>query len=663
MQKFLILLIFFSAHGLYAETTQWASKVISFSEEINQIEYSSNQILGKPSVMPSFGKTPCSWTVNKSNKSQWIIVEFENYQYISQIAIAENYFPGAISNVLLYDSLDQGHSVYLNKSPKPLKQEGRMFRIFPENIDFRSKKMKIIVNLFNYFEQYQIDAVAISDSKAPIAHTINKIDNSELASKPENLGENVNSFYSELAPVVTQDGNRIYYTRDGHPNNTGEDNRQDIWYSDRDENGQFGKAINMGAPLNNDGPNFIISVTPDGNTIIVGNIYGEEGGSRRGISESNWLGSKWAFPKGVKINEYYNTNPRANYCLSPSREVLITAIDNAASYGNIDLYVSFKNSDGSWSKPENIGSDINTAGNEISPFIAADEKTIYFSTDGRPGYGSNDMFISRRLDSTWKKWSEPVNMGPVINSNQWDAYYTVPASGDYAYYVSTINSIGKEDIFRIKLTEEMKPDVVTLISGEVYNSKTNEPIGVEIEYETLPEGKKVGSALSDPKTGEYKIVLPAGKKYGFLAKADGFVSINENIDLTNVSQYSEISRDLFLVPIEKGQTIRINNIFFNFGEAELLEDSYSELRRIAELLKKNPDMKIRINGHTDNVGSHRNNYLLSLNRAKNVAEFLYSLGIDKTRIKVKGYGERKPIANNSTEEGRQKNRRVEFVIL
>jgi outer membrane protein OmpA-like peptidoglycan-associated protein len=184
-----------------------------------------------------------------------------------------------------------------------------------------------------------------------------------------------------------------------------------------------------------------------------------------------------------------------------------------------------------------------------------------------------------------------------------------------------------------------------------------------IVYEDLSSGKEIGIAHSNPTSGEYQITLPAGKKYGFLAKAEGFIAINENLDLTELNEYQELYRDLYLIPIEKGEKIKLNNLFFESGKSEILSESFSELNRIVKLMNDNPKMQIRIDGYTDNIGSEKDNQILSENRAKATLEYLESKGIPISRISSKGYGKNKPIASNSTEEGRSKNRRVEFVIL
>lgn len=394
--------------------------------------------------------------------------------------------------------------------------------------------------------------------------------------------------------------------------------------------------------------------------MLVGNIYNKDGTVSEGFSMTYRQGNTWSFPKELKVDDYYN-QARGSYALASNGRILIISADREDSYGTNDLFVCFLKSDGTWTRPKNMGPTLNTAAKEDSPFLAADGVTLYFSSSGHKGYGSNDIFVTRRLDDTWQKWSEPVNLGTKINTTGWDAYFTVPASGEYAYLVSSLK--GHEDIYRAKLPEELKPEKVVLISGRVLNKKNNEPLEAIINYETLSTGEIVGSAISNSVTGEYKIVLPAGTRYGFRAEADNFISINESLDLINLAKYDEIYRDLYLVPIEKGQTLTINNIFFETASYKLKEDSYPELIRLAEVMLKNSSMKIKISGHTDNVGSEKYNLLLSKNRANAVKEVFLKYGVDSKRIEIEGFAFNLPIATNETEEGRAKNRRVEMQIL
>ena len=664
-------LIFLSANLMILSSTNifsavhWANRVIESSGYNNVRGYSPNcyspmQALGKPSVMPDFGETVCAWSPRALQRNDFLILGFPERIYAEQIAIAENINPGAIVKITLFGE-GKDLMVFSNSDPQPIQRWGRMFNIYFDRTDFRVERIRIDINTFKYNIPYQIDAVAISDSKTPIELKINLSDDVMEVSDPENLGGNINSPHSELAPVIAPDGKTIYYTRERFPGDMG---RQNIWFAEMDRNGKFLPAQNIGEPLNTRFNNFVISILPDGNSMLVGNTYFPDGRVGGGFSMTYRKGKQWSFPEAVQIRNFYNSAPRGSYCLGSCGRVLISSIQRNDTYGGNDLYVSFLQNNGIWSEPMNLGTDINSADREDSPFLAADGVTLYYSTSGRPGYGSNDIFMSRRLDDTWKRWSEPVNLGPKINTKEWDAYFTITASGDYAYFVSSQNSIGNEDIFRVKLPAQLRPEKVVLVSGKVIDRKTRKPVEAVIYYENLTTGESIGIARSNPVTGEYKIALAANERYGFRAEASSYIPINENLDLTKLkTDVLEIARDLVLVPIEQGQALTINNVFFEFGQFELLPASYPELERLAKLMAENPRMRIRLEGHTDNVGTAQSNMSLSNARVEAVKNFLVSKGVNESRIQLRGLGRTKPIATNNTEEGRAKNRRVECIIL
>lgn len=349
--------------------------------------------------------------------------------------------------------------------------------------------------------------------------------------------------------------------------------------------------------------------------------------------------------------------------MANNKKALLMSIEREDSYGDRDLYASFVNDDGSWSEPVNLGNAVNTASEESAPFLAADDETLYFSSNGFAGFGGTDIYVTRRLDDSWKNWSEPENLGPDINSENDDEFFNIPASGEYAYYSRGVGT-DNMDIFKLELPVFYKPAPVVLVQGKVFNSKTNEALGdVKILYERLPDGTEIGLATSDPSTGSYKIVLPSGAKYGYLAEAEGYVSVNANIDLNNLEEYKEINQDLYLVPIETGATIVMNNIFFDFDKSALKEDSQPELNRVAEFMSNNPDVEIEIAGHTDSLGPEYYNQGLSDRRAKAVFDYLVTKGVAADRVVARGFGESKPVASNDTEAGQAQNRRVEFKIL
>ncbi len=481
----------------------------------------------------------------------------------------------------------------------------------------------------------------------------------------KNLGQPINTVYTEIAPIISPDGKRLYFARVYDPHNIGKYKECDIWYADRDKDGNFKTPVHMGKPLNNVGVNAVFAVTPDENALLVEGVYNKDGSfkSEQGVSITYRTKNGWSVPVPLKIDGFYNKNIYETYTISNDMQVLIMAIEMDDSYGDTDLYISFRKKDGTYTKPQNLGPIINTPGSEATPFIASDGKTLYFCSDGHPGFGSCDIFMTKRLDDTWLHWSKPKNLGPQINTSDWDSYFSVSAKGDEAFFVSTTNSYGFEDIYTLKLKPEYRPEPVVLIYGKVLNKNTNKPIGAQITYKDISTGKTVGIARSNPANGEYKITLPYGRKYAFEASAKNFIAISDNIDLTNKADYKEIKRNLYLVPAQKGQIIELHNIFFARASAKLLPESYTELNRLVDIMRNNPKMKIEIRGHTDNRGNPEKLMELSKKRANAVRNYLIKNGIDSLRITIKAFGGTQPVYTGKSDKGHAKNRRVEFKIL
>lgn len=485
----------------------------------------------------------------------------------------------------------------------------------------------------------------------------------------ENLGFKVNSQYHELAPVISADGKVLYFIRMGHPQNTmfkKFDKAQDIWYSKLDNNGNWGMAWHETGLLNTRYSNSVCWVSPDGNRMLLVGGYNKKDFTGEGFSMVRKSGDGWSNPEQLDIEGFDNMMKGQSYgatMANDAKTLLLYFSEKEGSTDN-DIYVSFLKSGNKWSRPRRIGFKINSSkSNEITPFIASDGVTLYFASNRKGGLGDMDIWKSNRLDESWLNWSEPENLGAPINTKGWDAFFSLDANGDYAYMVTTRASKGGADIVRIKMKTKDKPKPVVLVYGNVYNAKTKEPISAGLQYEILPEGIIAGYAFSNDVDGSYKIVLPYGKNYSFMATAEQFLSVSENLNLDTASIYKEIRRDLFLVPLEIGQTIRLNNIFFDFGNANLRAESFPELDRVVKVLNENPKLEIEMSGHTDNVGTFEANKLLSEQRANEVKQYLVAKNISESRIVSKGYGESKPLAGNDTEEGRQLNRRVEFTIL
>jgi outer membrane protein OmpA-like peptidoglycan-associated protein len=482
--------------------------------------------------------------------------------------------------------------------------------------------------------------------------------------KRENLGPEVNCKYDDCEPIISHDGKTLYYRRFDNligQRYASDPNCGDIYSSSLTESGAWSKAEKLSYPVNNSHNNELVGISPDNNTLYMGDTNCFPRSNNFKFWESRRAGGGWTVPKPVSIINPGNNDHYFTATISADGQTALIALNRNDSRGDMDIYVCFLQN-GVWSEPKNLGPVINTYGLDLGPFLAADNETMYFATDGLPGYGNEDIFVSKRLDDTWLNWSKPQNLGPGINSTGSDVYYSVPASGEYAYFHSTSNSIGERDIFRIKLPKEAKPEPVVLIHGKALNITTNMPVSASIHYRTLPDGKDLGSARTNPGTGEYKIILPYGKQYAYHATAIGYIEVNENFDLIEKRDYIEINKDLYLIPIEVGAKISLNHVFFEQGKPVLINTSYPELNRLVEIMNENPQMEIELRGHTDNAGDAAKNMTLSQERVRVVKEYLVSKGISEKRISGKGYGSTQPISTNADEESRKLNRRVEFVI-
>ena len=518
------------------------------------------------------------------------------------------------------------------------------------------------VSLFGYsigFTTFTKMKLTVDNFLLAQNQTIDQFSGSITAVKKENIGPNINTAEDELGPVISADGQVILFARQNVPENTGGKNDdEDVWVSDW-KNGAWTKARNMGRGVNTPQTDNLLAVSTDNNTLMFEeenqlmmrhrNETGWAALEKLGLTFKNELDHFVASlaPDGKAV--LFSAKLKSNIYYDPKKE-------------DGDLYVCVKENN-KWSAPINLGKSVNTPGEETSPFLSADGKTLYFSTNGRPGFGDQDIFMTRRQSESWTEWSRPVNLGAGVNSPYFDAYYTMPASGDYAYFVSYDKGFGKADIFRIKLHDEVKPQSVTLVKGKVLNSKNNLPLAATIHFENLGSGAEVGEARSDPQTGAYQIVLPFGSHYGLRALTAGFYSVHENLELKAKEGYNEIEKDLMLVPIEVGETVKLNNVFFTAGQPTLQPESFPELDRLVTILKDNAGIFIQLEGHTDNMGSAPILQKLSEDRVETVKQYLVTHGIDQSRIAGQGFGATRPVANGTSEEDRKKNRRVEFKIL
>ena len=370
------------------------------------------------------------------------------------------------------------------------------------------------------------------------------------------------------------------------------------------------------------------------------------------------LGTDWSEPMNmgnVVNSDDWDSQPTIS---SDGNRIIFTSA-RTGGYGGSDIYMVEKNHLGEWGVPQNLGGTVNTPFNENSPYLAPDGKTLYYASNGHPGFGGMDIFYCIFENG---KWSKPINLGAPLNSSGDDTNFSISAEGMGYFSSSRLNGEDYE-IFQIELPDHLKPKPTVVVQGIVSNAKTSAPLEAVVLIEDINSGELISVNKSNSSSGEYLVVLPAGRDYSVSASSKGFFFYSQSFELPKDTTYQEISLNIMLEPIEKGTKVVLNNIFFESGRAELKPISYVELNKAADLLKDNATMIIEVGGHTDNLGSDELNLSLSQKRANAVMEYLKLAGIEETRLKAKGYGETQPIADNSTEEGRAKNRRTEFEIV
>ena len=688
------LLFLFSLHLLgqagFSQEVLWADKVIEFSSDVNQISarlsYGVNQILGEPNVYPQSYVSPCAWTPNGSDFGQdYIMVGFPKAIVPKSVGIAESFNPGGIVRIFGYTEAGEELLLHENTSSKP-RTMGRLWLVPVETNGKAINAVKLLIDHLSAKGIKQIDAVGICNEKS-FKVEINIAENLPEDLQKINLGPMVNSTFGEVAPLISADGKNLFFTRIKHPGNIKdpqdkENIRQDIWQSVMDSQGNWTAAKNLGEPINNKDDNAATSVSGKGKSLFILNVYGKNT-MTTGLSRTNFVNGTWTYPKKVEIdyfqalqnepvptiiNQRSNTSNdiRIEFTVSHDEKVLIMGLRRDVSYGSKDLYVSFQKEDGSYSMPVNLGPIINTAADEGSPFISIDKKTLYFNSRGHRGYGDADIFMSQRLDSTWTKWSTPKNLGPSINSPSWDGYFSIPASGDYAYLSSRENSLGQEDIFKLTLFKSIRPNPVVLVKYQVKNALTEELLNIPPRFTCNVDSLRMEeiSWNFNEQEKEWEAFFPVNAIFKMDFNEDGYLQKTETIDLSREENYKEIHRVIPLTPITAGQKMVLEYVTFDQGKFDLRDTSIAELEKIVALMKKYPDMHILLEGHTDNQGDFTLNVELAKNRVQAVKKYLVNQGrIAASRIETKSWGPLKPIASNSTPETREKNRRVEFTIV
>jgi flagellar motor protein MotB len=488
---------------------------------------------------------------------------------------------------------------------------------------------------------------------------------------PINLGDSINSPDPEYFPNLTIDQKTLIFTRNLNNRN------EDFFISHLLPDSNWSKAVPLTSPaplvspqmggrkgsVNSKYNEGAQTISQDGKILIYTICNRPDGMGSCDIYFSIKTDNGWRNPQniGPPINSpYWDSQP----CLSPDNRDLYFVSNRPGGLGGSDIYVSHLQPDGSWGKPENLGENINTSRDESTPFIHADNQTLYFASDGWPGIGGVDLYYVRKnIDGSWNK---PHDLGYPINTIDHDGSIFIAADGKTAYFASDRfaegQGHGQLDLYQFTLYKAARPVRTLYVQGYVYDKKTGNRLTAKLDLIDLKTGKTLSHIFTDA-NGAYLVTLPIGKNYAFNVSKPGYLFYSGHFSLIDsTGKWKPFELNIGLQPLEVNARITLENIFFDFDQYNLKPESKIELNKVVQLMKTNPSLTIQINGYTDSVGSKQHNLELSKNRAQAVVDYLISKGIDKKRLQAKGYGASHPIASNETEEGRALNRRTEMVV-
>lgn len=478
---------------------------------------------------------------------------------------------------------------------------------------------------------------------------------------PKNLGPKVNSPFDEYLPLVTVDDSMLVFTRRYQKDEPAPHLEEDFFFSLRDSTGNWTPATLLPGPVNspeNEGAQFI---SPDGRYLFFAGCNRPDGFGSCDIYVSRRTEDGWGKPFniGPPVNtHHWESQP----CMSSDGKTLYFTSNRPGGFGKSDIWKAELSPEGIWREPVNLGPSINTAGDENSPFLHPDGKTLYFSSNGHGGMGGLDLFVSRMDEKG--DWSAPRNLGYPINTYADEATLSVNAKGDTAYFSSDhLQGYGKKDLYSFALYEQVRPAPVSFMKGTVLDIDTGKPLPAKFELISLETGLVRIQSQAGRSDGQFLICLPCDEEFALNVSFPGHLFYSEHIALDARHMETPMRKTIRLEPIRKGASIVLKNIFYPTGAYSLEETSLSELERVFRFLMQNPEVRIEIGGHTDNVGSEAFNKDLSLKRAQAVAGYLIGRGIPPGRVQAAGYGFDQPAASNQTEEGRALNRRTEMKIL
>ena len=485
--------------------------------------------------------------------------------------------------------------------------------------------------------------------------------NNPVDFEPIRLSDAINTDDDEYWPALSADAHTLVFTR-LVGSGGGMRIQEDFYISSYDSvKNDWAWAKDAGTPLNTYDNEGAQTISANGKIMVytVCNRKGIIGRCDLYISVKS--GDQWSEPvnMGMPVNtKYKETQPS----LSSDGRTLYFVSDRPGGLGRHDIWVTSQGISGRWSEPVSLGDSVNTPGFESSPFIHHDNNTLYFSSSYHLGLGGFDLFYSRRNKDG--QWGKVKNLGYPINTHRDEIGLIIDAKGKTAYYASDIQKKTRKDIYKFELYEEARPAEVSYLKGKVFDGRTRKALKAEFELYDLKNGTLIARSLSDIRNGEFLICLPTDRNYMLNVSKEGYLFYSENFSLEGVHQLEKpFYKDIPLKEIVVGKSIVLRNVFFETDDYKLKSESKTELDKVVKFMLENPERRVEISGHTDNIGSEAYNLELSKQRAQSVIDYLNSQGVIKERLESVGYGFSKPIATNESEIGRSQNRRTELKII
>jgi OOP family OmpA-OmpF porin len=547
MKAYLVLLLSLITIYSYSQEVQWATEVIEYSSQFSARDFSAAQATGPPNVLNLGGKDAKAWMASSPDNLEYLVMGFGGPMKVRQIAIVESSNPGAISLIYVYDENDVMHLVG-EFIPAPTRVNNRLLNVFLPTVDFNVKAVKIVIDGSKVPGANSIDAIGVSNSVVPVrfGEGFAFRTNPRLAKKTLNL--NASGKESDIRPVYSYDEKTLFFTRGYSEKNAGGVNDPgDVWYSTYNErNGQYSDPVRLDDNINNIGFNtsntyYIYNGNP---RLMVGNVSGSPKKVKANLTAVGKKDGAWSTFEEQKIKSPGEIPVDADYAIADNGKVLIISTEFRDTEGGTDLYFSFSEGENKWSAPVNM-TVLNTAEDEYAPFFSEEENALYFTSKGYNGLGGSDIYRARKLDDSWKNWSEPENIGEDINTASNDHYFYFDDQDAYAYFAQS-NGDGAMKIMRIERPRFMDDNPLVVVKGKVMDKDEATPVTALLSLFIEPENELYGVTFPDENSGNYQIFLRSGYKYNLTGEKAGYKTFEMPITLENKDKPYTYDLNIFL---------------------------------------------------------------------------------------------------------------------